>query len=240
MQKDFSALIHDLNLPLGDGQIRAWADSIRVLKRECHELVEQRPGVRHWGLVFEYELPRERGRRPDVVLLTGPAAHVIEFKGRQYAEQSDVDQVDAYARDLREYHAGSRELDVRPILALDDASLPAQDVDNVTILGGRTLASYLQSITKVTRLAHSEVAVVSTQAEGSTRCYCNSTGTKSILNDIVEASIPEDALTGDCCWSTICRVYSQNRDAVEPGIWPEICAKRGALGVFSKRTLLPP
>jgi hypothetical protein len=47
LQKDFSALIHDLNLPLGDGQIRAWADSIRVLKRECHELVEQRPGVRH-------------------------------------------------------------------------------------------------------------------------------------------------------------------------------------------------
>ena len=146
LQKDFSALIHDLNLPLGDGQIRAWADSIRVLKRECHELVEQRPGVRHWGLVFEYELPRERGRRPDVVLLTGPAAHVIEFKGRQYAEQSDVDQVDAYARDLREYHAGSHELDVRPILALDDASLPAQDVDNVTILGGKTLASYLQSV----------------------------------------------------------------------------------------------
>jgi hypothetical protein len=36
LQKDFSELIHDLNLPLGDGQIRAWADSIRVLKRECH------------------------------------------------------------------------------------------------------------------------------------------------------------------------------------------------------------
>ncbi len=49
LQKDFSALIHDFNLPLGDGQIRAWADSIRVLKRECHELVKQRPGVSTGG-----------------------------------------------------------------------------------------------------------------------------------------------------------------------------------------------
>ena len=146
MQKGFSALIHDLNLPLGDSQVRAWTDSIRVLKRECLDLVEKRPGVSNWGLVFEYELPRERGRRPDVVLLTGPEAYVIEFKGRQFAEQSDVDQVDAYARDLREYHAGSHALGVRPVLALDDVLLPAQEVDNVTILGGKTLASYLESV----------------------------------------------------------------------------------------------
>lgn len=146
MQKGFSALIHDLNLPLGESQVRAWTDSIRVLKRECQELIEKRPGVRDWGLVFEYELPRERGRRPDVVLLTGPEAYVIEFKGRQFAEQSDVDQVDAYARDLREYHAGSHDLDVRSVLALDDAFLPAQDVDNITIVGGKTLGSYLESI----------------------------------------------------------------------------------------------
>jgi hypothetical protein len=131
---------------LGDSQLRAWTESVRVLKRECGELVDARPGVRDWGLVFEYELPRERGRRPDVVLLTGPAAHVIEFKGRQFAEQSDVDQVAAYARDLREYHAASHALDVQAVLALDDAPMAAQNVDNVTILGGKTLASHFNTV----------------------------------------------------------------------------------------------
>jgi len=108
--------------------------------------------VSDWGLIFEYELPRERGRRPDVVLLTGPAAHVIEFKGRPYAEQSDVDQAGAYARDLREYHSASHGLEVRAVLALDDAPLSAQAIDNVTVLGGQNLASYLESIPASARL----------------------------------------------------------------------------------------
>ena len=32
-------------------------------------------------LVFEYELPREKGRRPDVLLLSGRNLLVLEFKG---------------------------------------------------------------------------------------------------------------------------------------------------------------
>jgi hypothetical protein len=139
-------MVRGLNLEVGESQTRAWSDSIRVLKRECRSLMVARPDVSEWGLIFEYELPRERGRRPDVVLLTGPAAHVIEFKGRRHAEQSDVDQAGAYARDLREYHAASHDLDVRAVLALDDAPLSVQTVDNVTVLGGRELASYLESI----------------------------------------------------------------------------------------------
>ena len=146
LQKSFSALIADLNLDLGEGQTRAWVDSVRILKREMTDLAKKRPEVRTWGVVFEYVLPRERGRRPDVVILAGSAAYVIEFKGRQYAEQSDVDQVDAYARDLQEYQAASHNLDVQAVLALDDASLPARDFDNVTILGGKILGSYLETV----------------------------------------------------------------------------------------------
>jgi hypothetical protein len=146
LRDGFSALLHTLNLPIGDQQVRAWADSIRVLKRECHELIADVPAVGDWGLVLEYELPREGGRRPDVVLLCGNSAHVVEFKGRTYAEQSDIDQVEAYARDLREYHAASHGLDVQAVLALDDAQIPAQKVDNVTVVGGKSIASYVESL----------------------------------------------------------------------------------------------
>jgi hypothetical protein len=146
LRDGFSAFVHGLNLPVGDGQVRAWMDSIRVLKRECRELVSGMPVVGDWGLVLEYELPREGGRRPDVVLLCGNSAHVMEFKGRTHAEQSDIDQVEAYARDLREYHAASHGLDVRAVLALDDANIPAQQIDNVTVVGGNALAAYIESL----------------------------------------------------------------------------------------------
>ena len=85
---------------------------MKLLKLECEQLVKRHPEARSWGLIFEYELPRERGRRPDVVVLTGCSLNVIEFKGRHFAEQSDLDQVGAYGRDLAEYHAGSRDLKV--------------------------------------------------------------------------------------------------------------------------------
>ena len=54
------------------------------------------------------ELPRERGRRPDVVILIGGTVLVLEFKDYRVPLQAHIDQVAAYARDLRNYHAGSR------------------------------------------------------------------------------------------------------------------------------------
>ncbi len=73
-----------------------------------------------WGLVFEYELPLEGGRRPDVVLLAGGAVIVLEFKtGLEFA-QAHLDQVEAYARDLMEYHESSRGRQVIPVLVMRD------------------------------------------------------------------------------------------------------------------------
>jgi hypothetical protein len=43
-------------------------------------------------------------RRPDVVLLVSGAVVVLELKGKAEAEQADLDQASAYARDLRCYH----------------------------------------------------------------------------------------------------------------------------------------
>jgi hypothetical protein len=132
-----------LVLPVSDPQLVAWTDSIRMLKSECQELVRHHPETAHWGLILEYELLREGGRRPDLVILTGCSLNVIEFKGRSIAEQADVDQVIAYGRDLAEYHGGSRDLSVNRILALDATSTTPQLVDDVWIVGGRRLGKCL-------------------------------------------------------------------------------------------------
>src|SRR5689334_3441034 len=49
----------------------AWLNSHRVLQDQLGRLASRRADVANWGIVFEYELPRERGRRPDVVILSG-------------------------------------------------------------------------------------------------------------------------------------------------------------------------
>lgn len=73
-------------------------------------------------IIFEYLMPREGGRRPDVLLLSGNCLFVLEYKMKERFAQADVDQVSAYARDLKHYHSTSHTLEVIPILAPTKAS----------------------------------------------------------------------------------------------------------------------
>jgi DUF2075 family protein len=140
---DVSRSVSFLNLDVGESQTRAWNESVRIIKRECQRLAVTHPESGKWGIVLEYQLPRERGRRPDVVILTGCSLQVIEFKGRDVAEQADVDQLTAYARDLHEYHGASHDLRLNSILSLDDASIDRHRFEGVSIVGGRRLAECL-------------------------------------------------------------------------------------------------
>ena len=48
--------------------------------------------VSTWSIVFEYELPMEGGRRPDVIVFTGAAFVVVEFKSAPMIIHGDIDQ----------------------------------------------------------------------------------------------------------------------------------------------------
>lgn len=113
--------------PAGDSQRRAWHHCFCILR-------DQLPGLVDGYIIFEYELPRERGRRPDVVILKGGAVLVLEFKGCQTARRAHIDQVAAYARDLLHYHAGSRDAAVIPILVLTESKEPRTVVDDVMVV----------------------------------------------------------------------------------------------------------
>lgn len=100
---------HYANLPPGgvpsSQQIAAWTEEFAVLNSALQSLVRERHALNDVGIVFEYELPREGGRRPDVVLISGQNIVVLEFKQRSKPTPADVDQAQGYARDLANYHA---------------------------------------------------------------------------------------------------------------------------------------
>jgi hypothetical protein len=95
-------------------QIRAWRDSVPPLQSEARETIAADSGAVDFGAVLEYVLPLD-ARRPDCIFLINGAVLVVELKGKAEPSQADIDQVAAYARDLRCYH---RECADRPVHAL--------------------------------------------------------------------------------------------------------------------------
>lgn len=125
-------------------QTVAWADSLRVLTEAFKAVITTRAEVGQWSVIFEFLLPRERGRRPDVVILAGDAVLVLEFKGYSVPLRAHVDQVAAYARDLRHYHAGSHGKSVVPALVLTKTRNVAVMNDNVRIVSADMLGRLLE------------------------------------------------------------------------------------------------
>jgi DUF2075 family protein len=127
-------------MPADPSQIVAWQNCFAELKTSLFTLVTKEPNTRGWHLIFEYELPRERGRRPDVVVLTPSEVIVLEFKDTREALRAHIDQVSAYARDLQHYHSESHNLEVRPVLVLTQSRGIPSYVDDVVITAPAYLA----------------------------------------------------------------------------------------------------
>jgi len=98
------------------GQRTAWRTSLDILQQEGGVVIKHHASAEAHGSILEYELPREGGRRPDIIFLQDAAVLVIEFKNKERIHLGDIDQVAAYARDLREYHSECQNVPVIPIL----------------------------------------------------------------------------------------------------------------------------
>jgi DUF2075 family protein len=104
--------------PPSEQQLKAWKNTIISLKDNFHSIIGKNSLAKKWTIIFEYELPREGGRRPDVIILTDRSVFVIEVKDKKNYSIADIDQVQAYVRDIQEYHLASRDLSVKGILYL--------------------------------------------------------------------------------------------------------------------------
>ena len=98
-----------------DTQLRAWHAEVAILR----DVVTRFP---NWHVLLEYPLLR-LGRRIDAVLLADRAIIVLEFKvGATAIAQADRMQVEDYALDLVDFHAGSRRHPVIPVLVATEAT----------------------------------------------------------------------------------------------------------------------
>jgi hypothetical protein len=129
----------------GLSQITAWRDSIRLLQAVALALVRTEPLAAEWSFVLEYQMPME-ARRADVIVLIGGAVIVVEFKGKACATDADIDQTNAYARDLRSYHDACRDLHVLPVLVPTRSSQLKSKSRAVFLRGPETLLDLLLSL----------------------------------------------------------------------------------------------
>jgi len=128
-------------------QLRAWDDSIPMLQRETGKILEERKGAQKYTAILEYRLPLE-SRRPDVVMLTEGAVVVLELKGKSHPSQADIDQVSAYARDLRAYHKECQNVPVFPVLVPTRAKDHCSYQDGVSIVSPNALENTINSFVK--------------------------------------------------------------------------------------------
>jgi DUF2075 family protein len=124
-----------------NSHITAWRNSIKCVREAFRQTVLADPAARDWHLVFEYELPRERGRRPDLVVLAGGSIVVVEFKGYPDPSPAAVDQASDYARDLADYHEASHNHPVAAVLCLVSGSFAPTTIKDATVVSGRDLAT---------------------------------------------------------------------------------------------------
>lgn len=89
----------------------AWEEEINTMK----DVLRMYQNEQGW-ILFEYTIPRI-GKRIDVVLLLRERIFAIEFKaGQEDILHADIDQVLDYALDLKNFHQGSAERMIAPIL----------------------------------------------------------------------------------------------------------------------------
>jgi hypothetical protein len=135
------------NMNPSESQLEAWKVEVRIVADALRACLRINPEVASsWSVVFEYELPMEGGRRPDVVVMTGTSLTVLEFKSGVKLNQADVDQTIGYVRDLADYHGGSHHYPIMGILVLSGASEKfARMIDGIPVVGGPSIHSYLLS-----------------------------------------------------------------------------------------------
>lgn len=127
-------------------QITAWENSISILQKQFTNLIIKNPISAHWIVIFEYILPREGGRRPDVILLTKNHVIIFEFKDFRIVKRAHMDQVLAYSRDVKFYHGMSHKMSVTPILITTGFDGKSYQIDEVLVLNKNEINSFVNDL----------------------------------------------------------------------------------------------
>ena len=103
-------------------QRNAWQDQVYLLQ-------EILPTFKEGYILFEFKIPRI-GKRVDNILIIKNIIFVIEFKvgSENYFNQDKVQAID-YALDLKNFHAGSHDAYIVPILVSTEAKNTSNSIN---------------------------------------------------------------------------------------------------------------
>jgi schlafen family protein len=101
------------NRTLVELQRNAWVEQIKILKAQLLGFEGK--------IYFEFSIPR-MGKRVDNILIIGNTVFVIEFKvGEKRYNKDAIEQVIDYTMDLKNFHEGSHNVQLIPILIVTNA-----------------------------------------------------------------------------------------------------------------------
>ncbi len=114
------------NRTLTDLQKNAWIQQIKILKRQLMSFKGY--------IFFEFSIPR-MGKRVDNIVIINDCVFVIEFKvgSSKFDTYSEIQTID-YALDLKNFHEGSHNAKLIPILISTEADNPSVSTDSVLSL----------------------------------------------------------------------------------------------------------
>lgn len=105
-------------------QLNTWTEEIKLLKNSLNT-------VEGGSIAFEYIIPRI-GKRVDAVLLYKGIIFILEFKvGEKEYKKYEIDQVEDYALDLKNFHKESFEKYIVPILICTSAKNTNKNIGRV-------------------------------------------------------------------------------------------------------------
>lgn len=147
-ESEFIVQLTDFVGEAKDEQVEAWRDCYHVLHKVFQSFENE-----DWQLIFEYELPREGGRRPDVLLLIPGELLVMEFKMRGNPRSSDWEQLSSYIRDFNHYHesVAKHSLQVRGVLVLTfihEAKILPNNEKRLYLASGSGLVNFIAMVKK--------------------------------------------------------------------------------------------
>jgi hypothetical protein len=110
------------NRSLEDLQRNAWEKQIKILKNQLRGF--------NGKIYFEFAIPR-MGKRVDNILIINDVAFIIEFKiGDGSYEKHAIEQVIDYTIDLKNFHEGSHNIKLVPILVATNAIEHSEPIEN--------------------------------------------------------------------------------------------------------------
>lgn len=131
--------------------IDSWTIEVEILWEAFAQLDKKLQ--ESWGILLEYPIPR-REKRIDAVLLASGIIFVIEFKTHAIKiNKQDIEQVEDYCLDLRDFHNESINRNIVPVLLVEhlrnevDSTIEfSNQISQVAILGRQNLGGFIMGV----------------------------------------------------------------------------------------------